>query len=231
MKQMHTTGVVWEDRTFSTAWSDGVQQDDFDWNRCYRSGTPRWDSRTPDPALVSAVEAGALPQGKLLVVGCGTGANARFLAAAGWKVVGIDFAPRALEIARSRGGAVDYVRHDILAAPPPGGPFDAAFDRGCFHVMRSARERATFAERIASTLHPDGIWMSLIGSPEGAPRPGGPPTLSMAEIAAAVEPTFAILAISCIEYGDATGGGRVPSWRCFFRRRPGPAGSESANLR
>ncbi|MCA9518221.1 MAG: class I SAM-dependent methyltransferase, partial [Myxococcales bacterium] len=75
-----------------------------DWNANYEAGDLPWDEPVPEPFLVEAVEAGALPRGRALEIGCGTGMNARYLARAGWEVTAVDLAPKAVEIARERGG-------------------------------------------------------------------------------------------------------------------------------
>lgn len=191
-----------------------------DWERNYRSGDAPWDTGSPAPLLVQAVEAGDLPRGRLLEIGCGTGTNARFLAGHGWEVVGVDFAPTAIDLARGQGGDVLYEVLDILAADPPGGPYDAVFDRGCFHVFDRAEDRATFARRVAGALRPGGVWLSLIGSTEGAERGGGPPRRSMRDVAEAVEPELELLSLrSSFADDDA----EPAFWSCRSRKRLVPA--------
>lgn len=45
----------------------------------------------------------SLPHGRLLDVGCGSGMMMKRMAELGWQVQGIDFAPKAVEVARSQG--------------------------------------------------------------------------------------------------------------------------------
>ncbi|MCA9572798.1 MAG: methyltransferase domain-containing protein, partial [Myxococcales bacterium] len=71
-----------------------------DWNARYEAGTTPWDHGGPDPLLVEAVTSGRFPPGRTVEVGCGTGANARFLRARGHEVVGLDLAPTAIARAR-----------------------------------------------------------------------------------------------------------------------------------
>ena len=59
----------------------------------------------PCAELVASVEGGRLRPGRALDLGCGTGANAGFLAQRGFGVTGVDFAPAALATARQRARA------------------------------------------------------------------------------------------------------------------------------
>ena len=96
-----------------------------DWERRYE-GDPMW-SGNPNGSLVAEV-AGLAP-GRALDVGAGEGADAIFLAEAGWDVTANDISGRALDRLRAeagrRGLRVDCLRVDANAA----GAFDAqAYD-------------------------------------------------------------------------------------------------------
>ncbi|MFI7027242.1 class I SAM-dependent methyltransferase [Microbispora rosea] len=113
----------------------------------YRDGKPPWDTGVTPPELVALIEGhepgngagnGALPPGRALELGCGTGTNAIYLARHGWEVVAVDLVDRAIEQARERavaaGAAVrllqgDATRLDELDAP---GPYDLFFDLSCY---------------------------------------------------------------------------------------------------
>jgi len=118
-----------------------------------------------------------------------------------------DVAPLAIERANAkldghglgcRFAALDFLT-DFLTTSPANdsvascGPFQFVFDRGCFHVFDEPEERARFAARVAATLVPGGLWLSLIGSTEGEPREMGPPQRSAREIALAIEPALEIV--------------------------------------
>ena len=80
----------------------------------YRVGAP-WDG-PPRVELVRLVEGGALtparlPPGRALDLGCGTGANLRYLASHGFEVTGVDFSTVALKVAHQRAAADD--RRDL----------------------------------------------------------------------------------------------------------------------
>ncbi len=82
--------------------------------------------------------------------------------------------------------------------------------------------RARFAALVAGVLTPGGLWLSLIGSTEGAPRDTGPPRRSAREIASAVEPALEILELRAIHFDLNV---EVPpaAWLCLSRVRAVPA--------
>jgi len=83
----------------------------------YRIGAP-WEGAARSE-LVGLVEAGRLQPCRAIDLGCGSGANAIFLAEHGFTVVGVDFSPVAIRKAQrkvgSRSGAIRFVRADLTA--------------------------------------------------------------------------------------------------------------------
>lgn len=194
-----------------------------DWDEHYRSGETPWDNGQPEPLFIEAIERGALPRGRLLELGCGTGTNARLFAAAGFEVVAVDLSATAIERARAHPDAagIAYQVRDILAEELPAGPFDAVIDRGCFHSFDAESERAVLVRRISEALRPGGCWLSLIGSTEGAPRDTGPPRRSAEELARVIEPQLELLELSSRRFADTPGD--PLAWWCLTRRRSTPA--------
>ncbi|NOT28158.1 MAG: class I SAM-dependent methyltransferase [Acidobacteria bacterium] len=198
---------------------------DHDWNAHYASGFMPWDSDEPDPALVETMEAGTIPPGRALEVGCGTGTNALWLAARGLDVLGVDLSPLAVDRARAKlGDAASACRFEVrdFLKDPPQGVFDFVFDRGCFHVFDAPRERKRFAALVAGVLAPGGLWLSLIGSTEGGPRDTGPPRRSVRDIANAVEPALEIVQLRAIHF-DLSVEKPPAAWLCLSRVRALPA--------
>jgi SAM-dependent methyltransferase len=198
---------------------------DHDWNEHYASGQMPWDSDEPDPALVATVEAGTIPAGRTLEVGCGTGTNALWLAAHGFDVLGVDVSPLAIDRARAKMGAgASACRFEVLdfLEDLPEGPFNFVFDRGCFHVFDAPEVRAHFAALVAGVLSPGGLWLSLIGSTEGAARDTGPPRRSARDIAGALEPVLEIVQLRSIHFDPHL---EMPpaAWLCLSRVRAVPA--------
>lgn len=196
------------------------------WDEDYATGETRWDTDEPAPALVELVEARRLPRGRALDIGCGTGTNARYLASRSYDVVGVDVSGVALERAAAAmppaHGSVELRQLDFLVDEPPAGPFDLAFDRGCFHVFDDPGEQRCFAERVAGCLAADGLWVSLLGSTEGPPRDHGPPRRSARNVVNAVEPALEIVELRAIEL-DADLPSRTSGWLLLARRRAVPA--------
>ena len=95
----------------------------------YRIGAP-WDG-PPRPELVTLVESGVLTParlapGRTIDLGCGTGANVRYLARHGFDATGVDFSPVALQVARKRAnaegadGSIRFLEGDLTAGEIPG---------------------------------------------------------------------------------------------------------------
>jgi SAM-dependent methyltransferase len=99
----------------------------------YRRGAP-WESG-PRPELVELVEAGRIPVGRALDIGCGSGADSIFLAERGFDVTGVDLSPVAIGKARAAAGEAGqqpkFLVLDLLKLPADfSGPFDLLFDGG-----------------------------------------------------------------------------------------------------
>jgi SAM-dependent methyltransferase len=197
-----------------------------DWDSHYAAGETPWDRGEPSPALVELIDAGRLPRGRALDIGCGTGTDARYLASRGWEVLAEDVSGLAIERAaaapKPRGGSIEWRRADFLADDLPAGRFDVVFDRGCFHVFHEPSERSRFAERVARCLGPAGTWVSLLGSTEGGPREQGPPRRNARDVADAVEPFLEIVELRGIEF-DLALPERVGAWLLVARQRRAPA--------
>lgn len=197
-----------------------------DWNESYAAGDTPWDTGEPDNHLVEYMRSGAAAPGRALEIGCGTGTNALWLAARGFKVLGVDVAPLAIEKARARAGETDwdcrFEALDFLEDTVTGGPFDFVFDRGCFHIFDADEDRRRFAARVASLLAPGGRWLSLIGSTEGPGRDWGPPRRSARDVTDAVEPALAVLELRAVEF-RAKLPGPAAAWLCLSGRREAPA--------
>ncbi len=126
----------------------------------YWRGRPPWDTGVSPPELLAIIEGDkALPPGKALDLGCGTGTNSITLAQHGWDVSAVDFTARALERASEKaaraGVMVKFYRGDVtrLDRLPLAGPFDLLLDLGCFHSL-SPQGRAAYAQGVAALSKP-----------------------------------------------------------------------------
>jgi len=120
-------------------------------------GKPPWDSGITPPELFEFIQTHAA--GRAIDLGCGTGTNIITLAKAGWQVTGIDFAPRAIQIAKRK-----LKQQDIKAQLLVGdvthfkvdSQFDLALDLGCFHSLEN---KADYLTQLDKVLAPNGFWL------------------------------------------------------------------------
>jgi len=199
-----------------------------DWEARYRAGDTPWDDDVV-PLSVIDLFGSHVPRGAhVLEVGCGSGTTALWLAQQGYQVVACDVSAAAIRIARQRaaaaGLAVSFRVLDVLAETVDGGPYEVVFSRGVLHTFTSHAGRLAFAEAIARCLPPDGLWLDVAGSADTADPPGararlGLPRLSLAELAMAVEPYFAVELVQRCLYGTTPGLTDFLAWSSVLRRR------------
>ncbi|MFP4421024.1 MAG: class I SAM-dependent methyltransferase [Desulfococcaceae bacterium] len=195
------------------------------WESRYREDHTPWDTGRPDGHLIRLVLGRPVTPRRILELGCGPGNDAVWLAGRGFSVTGVDIADRAITEARKRAETadvqVDFHALDFTTEDVPGGPFEMAYDRGCFHssTLDSDELRRTFARRVAHHLRPDALWFSIIGSTDGPPRDTGPPRRSAVQVTAAMEPWFEILSLAAAHF-DVNKADPPRAWVALFRRRP-----------
>lgn len=163
----------------------------------YATGITPWDQDETPQELVDLVEGRqALPLGRALDLGCGTGADAVYLATHGWTVTGVDIVPRALRAARRRaqaaGANVAWIQADVAALGTLDlpGPFDLVYDVGCFHGLRDA-DRASYAEGVTHLTAPGATLLLFVFVPgRRGPAPRG---IDRAELDARFSPDWQIV--------------------------------------
>ncbi len=186
----------------------------------YLFGFKPWDSGVSPPELVQLVEGEhALPPGKALDLGCGTGTNAIYLAQHGWDVTAIDFTPRAVAAARHK-AAVAKVQPRILEgdvtrldALDVGGDYSLLFDLGCYHSI-AHEGRPAYARGVTAAAAP-GATMLLFGFSPHQMR-FGPAGMTRQEI----QERFLHWSIDSATPGTD----RIETWWYRLRRMDGPAG-------
>ena len=121
---------------------------------------PPWDTGISPPELLEFIETHS--PGRAIDIGCGTGTNVITLARAGWKVKGVDFAPRAIKLAKQKlkeaHVQADVETNDATKLEGISGPFDLAFDLGCFHTIPE-NLRAKYLNQLDRLLAPGGFWL------------------------------------------------------------------------
>ncbi len=169
-----------------------------DWDQRYAQNELPWDTGRPTCCLMQLFATWPAFTGKILEVGCGTGANSVWMAKQGHQVTGMDISSGAVAAARQRaeeqGAACTFVEADFLTCELKPEQFALLFDRGCFHVMNE-EQCGQFARQAASCLAHGGLWFSLIGNSDQPSEGQGPPRLTAAQICASVEPYFEILSL------------------------------------
>ena len=165
------------------------------WNEVYESGTDLpWDIDEPQPALVNAVGSDGL-SGRVLDVGCGTGAHALWAAAEGHPAVGIDFSTKGIEQAQKkaeeRGLDATFRVVNALDVPSDIGTFDTVLDSGLFHAFQT-EEREDYTRELGSIVSVGGR-VFLVGFGEGAPEDGGPNPISPDDVSSAFGKEWKVL--------------------------------------
>ena len=191
-----------------------------------------WDRRAPSRHLVqwaaqrglrgdAPQSAGGPATGLLaraLVVGCGLGDDAEFVASLGFSTTAFDISPSAIEAARHRfpGSAVEYCVADLLSPPP-------AWHLGFGLVVESMTlqalpepTRAIAGPNLAPLVAPGGTLIVLArGRPEGSPDEGPPFALTLPEIESIAHDGLRLAEVVTIDDATTSAAWR---WRAEFRR-------------
>jgi ubiquinone/menaquinone biosynthesis C-methylase UbiE len=121
---------------------------------------PPWDTGISPPELLEFIT--THKPGRAIDIGCGTGTNVITLARAGWRVTGVDFAPRAISLAtqkiKHQGIQAELVVNDATKLSGITGPFDLAFDLGCFHSIPQNLQ-PKYLDQLERILAPSGVWL------------------------------------------------------------------------
>lgn len=136
------------------------------YNTLYRLNMAPWDKEVR-PILQELVESGRLTPDEFpsaVDLGCGTGAEAVYLATQGFRpVAGVDFSPVAVKRAQARARAAGveehctFLRADLGKSPVPGlaGQYDLVCDFGALNDMVGEARQAV-AGTIRSLTRPGG---------------------------------------------------------------------------
>ena len=192
------------------------------WDAAYRGQRPApWDRGQTNPKLVEAVEGGTIKPGRAVVLGCGSGTNAVYLAKKGFDVTALDVAPTALMKARAKAAKtkvkVRWLLADVLA-PPRLEPFDFLFDSGCYHGVR--RANASGYVKTANRLAKPGALMLIHAGNANEPRHHGPPRVEETELVGDFANTWDFVHLRELRpAGDPSREGAAWFWSALLRRR------------
>lgn len=122
------------------------------WEEHWRAWDPgAADENPPNPYL--AGELGDLAPGTALDAGCGRGAEARWLAAHGWRVTAVDISSEVLARAAATdpSGRIHWLGTDLCTWTPT-----APYDLVTTHYAHPAMPQLDFYDRVASWVAPGG---------------------------------------------------------------------------
>ncbi len=161
------------------------------YNSMYRFTKPDWDRDSAPPEITALIEKLDRP-GRALDLGCGTGTNSIYLAQHGWQATGVDFSPKAIELARDKaqraGVKLDLHLGDVTRLDFLHGPFDLILDIGCLHGL-DRESRTRYAEQLRQLTRPGSQFLLF-----GFARPVflGRYHLALEETCALFEPVFTL---------------------------------------
>ncbi len=134
------------------------------WQERFASRRTPWDRGDVNPALEPLIAKGIFAAGALVLVpGCGAGHEVARLAAAGCRVLAVDYAAGAVALTRERlaraGLDAQVIEADLLEWTPPE-PVDAIWDQACLCALHPDRWTA-YATRLADWTSPGGTLVLL----------------------------------------------------------------------
>lgn len=196
-----------------------VEQASF-WEAKYLADESPWDLGEPAPPLVHFFEQPIAPKsGQVVVLGCGKGHDAVFLAQRGLGVTAVDFAPTAIAstmtLASSNQvqvkGLVENV-FDLSTSHPQ--RFDYLFEHTCFCAIAPER-RQDYVQLATTILQPQGILFGIFFT-HG--RAGGPPFgVTVEMLRDLFMPHFDILSLTAIACSTPKRQGEE-HWAIFQKR-------------
>ena len=191
-----------------------------DWEVAYRDGTPPWETGKPAGELVRMVDERLLKPARTLELGCGTGANAVYLARRGFEVTAVDSSPTAVERARTRaeqtGALLRIVLADVFEFGETCGPFDLVFDAGFYHSIRN-ENLTRFLDLLWRVTQPGSLYFTLAGAPEDEVE-GGPPQVTEDELRSELGRLFECVQVRPFRFESSHHKEGYPGWSCLMRR-------------
>ena len=175
--------------------------------------TMPWDRTEPNPLLAEWAGRLTAPSdtATAVVVGCGLGIDAEFVASLGYATTAFDISPPAVQVARDRrpDSPVSYVQADLLDLP---NEWTHAFDLVIeIYTAQSMPDppRSQAIPNIARLVAPGGRLVVIARADEAERRTGPPFPLRRDEIE-----SFAVDGVELTELDEVAG----PHWRAEFVR-------------
>ena len=176
-----------------------------------------WDRRAPHPLLVEWIEQRPDLSGRrTLVVGCGLGDDAAYLAAQGYRVIAFDIAGSAIDAARRRfpTSPVDFRVADLLNPPAEWRVhFDLVVETYTTQSL-PVRLRPTVVLHVGRLVAPGGTLLVLAVAADADEQSEGPPwPLSRTDIE-----SFAVEGLKVVSVEEIRDPPETHRWRAVFSR-------------
>ncbi|KAI8536237.1 hypothetical protein RHMOL_Rhmol10G0240600 [Rhododendron molle] len=196
------------------------------WEKCWEQELTPWDLGHPTPVIVHLHQTGALPNGRTLVPGCGSGYDVVAMACPERYVVGVDSSDKAIkkavELSSSSPNAdcFTFLKEDFFIWHPTE-LFDLIFDYTFFCAIEPGL-RSAWASRMQHLLKPDGELITLMFPISD--HVGGPPyKVSIVDYEEVLHP-LGFKAVSIVEndlaIGVRKGREKLGRWKKFISQSP-----------
>ncbi|NQT39087.1 MAG: class I SAM-dependent methyltransferase [Planctomycetes bacterium] len=202
---------------------DPTSQGPPDWDALYRRGTPPWETGRPAGELVRVIDEGLVRPCRMLEMGCGSGADAAFLARRGFEITAVESAPIALERARLHAeqeeAQVRFVLGDVFDFAKNAGSFDFIYDAGFYHCVRRW-DLDRLLDLLWRVTRPGSLYLTLAGSTEETGE-GGPPRVSEQEIRGELGRLLEFVHLRPFRFESPERPEGYLGWSCLLRRPTG----------
>ncbi len=132
------------------------------WNNCYETEQTRWDLKTISPPLKAYIDQLTDKNLRILMPGCGSGREARYLAEQGFQYVTmIDIAPLAVEIMKKN--LADYQQVKVIEGDffAHIGEYDLILEQTFFCAI-DPTFRPKYVQKMTELLRPSGTLAGLL---------------------------------------------------------------------
>lgn len=189
------------------------------WDRAYEGLRIPWRSAGVSTTARELLLRHSSPTGNILEIGCGIGDDATDLARLGFDYVGLDVSRSAIQHAIRNHRLIGAFVHGDFFDWIPESAFRVAYEKGVFHNLRGVRKRNAFIRRLASMLHPNGIWLSVCGAADHRRSDFGHGAIYVRDLIGPAEVYFEVLEVVKAEYGLADKDHEFQAWHVIFKRR------------
>ncbi|MBN2216824.1 MAG: class I SAM-dependent methyltransferase [Pirellulales bacterium] len=212
-----------------------------DWDRAYREGLPPWETGEPADELIRVLrDHRKMLRGPTAIdLGCGSGADAIYLAKAGFDVTAVEISPIAMERARARtemkNAAVHFVLDDVFKFAEDAGKFDLILDAGFYEFVRQ-KNLGRLLDALWRLSSPGSFYFMLAANAEDEPGdqtrgantqiaaadPLFPPGVTRREIHLELGRLFEVVELRPCRLPSPQRPEGYPGWSCLMRRPQPP---------